>query len=457
METLLFVILFIVLAQIFFRISGSIKFPGIIAVVMFGFMYIWNKWGPITFPYDFEAKHAAYLLLTLFIFGSAMLLGMRLRRRHTLNSPISKIPERKVAVVAQVCMLVGIAGGVLFALDIYRNLGGGAAIIQGNLDYIRDQFLVRTTTWLGAIGSFLLGAALPGIILGLRTWLRTVSKGPQYRFLLPLLFITVAVMNIVGILTGGRQMMFATVITIVGVLLYGGWRSFSKMRRKLFFEAGLVVSILAVVYFLAVINSRAAGWQNYKYFMYLFQNGEAEWFQPLSGKMPEQVYTHIVVLSDYVAYDLTSLAVLMDDLDYSKLGWGRVQGVHILRQLKRIGINYSEDFYILKTQYDRFINGPTGIGMMIADFGLVGSLLIYFWWGWLLGRRFYDCLYVNSIAGYLFCVVGFLWIMQSHMSSPLQEVFPFYGMIWTLIIVTWLRSRIYANSSIRTRHVPQAS
>jgi hypothetical protein len=430
-------LLFVVLGTLCYAMSGSVRFPAVVAVAMFGFMYMWNRLGPITFPYEFGWWHAAYLLSTLSVFSVAMATGTRSRRRRAAGGPSPEGRERRWTSAALVLMAIGVVGAGLFALDILRNLNVGAVSDAGILDDVRSQFWERTTGWMGAIGSFLMPAALPGIALGLRAWLKPHAKGWQRRCLLPLLLITVVSINATGILTGGRQLAFGTVTIILGVALYGGWKSFSILRRRLAVVGMSMAFVLAAAYFLAVITSRATGTASANRLVQLFQNDEADWFKPVSAYLPDQAYTWVVALSDYVPYDLTSLAIVIDHLDYSRLGWGRVQGVHVIRQLNKAGISFSPDFGILETSL--FVNGPTGIGMMIEDFGLFGSILVYSWLGWLLGRQYGLWRYRHSVAGYLFCVVGFQWILQSHMSSPLQETFPFYGMLWSLCVAFVIR------------------
>ncbi len=388
METVIFSGLFFILAWIFYHVAGTLRFPGVIAVLGYGLLYLWNRWGALRFSYEFQARHAAYLLTTLLVFGGCMLAGMYSRRRLKHSRIIWQVSEQRATFVARCLMIVGIVGGILWALDILRNLGGVSAVSSSNLSTIREQFVARTTTGIGQIGSLLYGCALPGLLLGMRQWLIVTSRGSTRRFLPPLLLCLAGVMGIVAFLSGGRQSVLAILVCIATVVLYGGWQFFSVLRRRLFLLVGLAAVILGVSYYLLVANQRATfGMADANYLLTWSASEYSDWFSRWSQALPPQVTTQIVALHGYFPYNLTGLAVWMDGIDQSNLGWGRFQGEHILRQLRRMGIELPFALSV-NTDSEGIIAWPTAIGSMIADFGTVGALFALGWLGWLLGVQF---------------------------------------------------------------------
>ena len=213
-------VLLLMLGWVFYRLAGSMRFPAVIAVAMFTVIYLANEWGALATDYPFETRHSIYLFMTLLVFGGAMVIGLR-SRRSILRSPTRvDIPEQRLAIIIPSSLLPGILGGALWAVDILSSGGGASMMSGGNLYDLRASFLDRTTSFMGQIGSFLYGCAVPGLVLGLRQWLKGSSSKQNRGLLSVLLLGLLIVMGTISLVSGGRQSIQTVLVSIVAVLLW---------------------------------------------------------------------------------------------------------------------------------------------------------------------------------------------------------------------------------------------
>jgi oligosaccharide repeat unit polymerase len=443
METLIWGVLLLLLGWALYRLAGSMRFLAVIAVAMFTIMYLANIWGAVGGDYPFETRHSIYLFMTLLVFGGAMVIGMR-SRRSVADSPTRvDIPDQRLAIIIPFLLVAGMSGAALWTLDILRSGGGASMLSSGNLYDLRVSFLDRSTSFLGQIGSFLYGCALPGLVLGLRQWLKGSSSKQNQRLLSVLLLGLVLVMGAVSLVSGGRQSVQTILVSIVAVLFYGGWSSYPVLRRRTFLLVGTVVVIAAVGYYITVVNQRAVfSNQSEDYLLAISNSYYSDWFYNLSEKLPPSVTRLVAALHLYYPRNLTNLAKWMDGLDTSNLGWGRMQGSHIMRQLDRLGIVAPYELTLNTDYVTAYVSWPTMIGAMVVDFGLTGALLEFALFGWLLGAQYGNLIYSRTNIGYLFTSLGLVFIVHGLMYSPFGETLLLYGLIWSLVVTVWSCKRM---------------
>ena len=436
-------VLLLMLGWVFYRLAGSMRFPAVIAVAMFTVIYLANEWGALATDYPFETRHSIYLFMTLLVFGGAMVIGLR-SRRSILRSPTRvDIPEQRLAIIIPFLLLAGMLGGALWVVDILSSGGGASMMSGGNLYDLRASFLDRTTSFMGQIGSFLYGCAVPGLVLGLRQWLKGSSSKQNRGLLSVLLLGLLIVMGTISLVSGGRQSIQTVLVSIVAVLLYGGWSSFPIYRRRTFLIVGTVVVIAAVGYYIMVVNQRAVfSNQSDNYLLVISDTYYSDWFSSLSQNLPSNVTRFVTALHIYYPHNLTNLAKWMDGLDTTNLGWGRMQGNQIMRQLERLGIATPYELTLNTDYVTANISWPTAIGAMIVDFGLMGALLEFTLLGWLLGAQYGNLIYGRTNIGYLFTSLGLIYIVHGLMYSPFGETLLLYGLIWSLLVTAWARRRM---------------
>lgn len=430
MDSIIIFFFLIGTAFTFAKVAGSYRFPGTVIIVVFALLYMWNQWGILVFYKTFELRHAIYLITCLLIFSFAALISMKLAKRN--HDSYDRIKLKNTYIEKRMLLLVtgGILGGLLIIYDI-RNSILSSNITPENMNDIRTVFLERTTGFLGQIGSIFFGAALPGLILGMRQWLR--KDRCYFRFNSILLIVLIATMFGVSAYSGGRQSVIEIMVTFVAILLYGGIKSFDIKRLKLFVLVSLSIFIFGTLYMTTVALQRAEyGNADENFLMNLWDAKYADWYAPLANELSSKVTLPLIAIHGYFPYNLTGLSAILDGTENH--GWGELQGVHVLRQLGKLGL----DWPFVGTLDSRFnlslYAWTTIFGAMYLDFGFIVSFVLIALLGWYSGKQFGRYAYHNSTSAYVFTVMGFVFILHGTMYSFLSETLLLYGLIWMILL-----------------------
>lgn len=444
MESIIIFILLISAAILFAKASESFRFPGTIIIVVFALLYIWNKWGILKFYKTFELTHAIYLISCLLLFSLAALMSTKVAKRNHVSSDRIALINSYVEKRSRLLVVVGIIGGLLMLYDIRGSIVG-SSISADNFNDIRTVYTERTSGFLSQIGSILFGTALPGLILGMRQWLR--KEKYSFRIDSILLIMLIATMFGVSFSSGGRQAIIEVIMTFVAILLYGGMRSFNIKRLKWFVLASSAVFIFGTLYMTTVASQRAEyGNAGESFLLSLWDAEYSGWYSPLANELSSNVTLPLLAMHGYFPYNLTGLSAVLDGTE--KHGWGELQGVHLLRQLSKLGLEWPF-VGTLDTRYDlNNYNWTTIYGAMYLDFGLIGTFIAITMLGWYSGKQFGRYVYFDITSAYLFTSIGFVFIFHSTMYSPFQESLLLYGLIWSIVL--HVRSIFVKNRSIVT-------
>jgi hypothetical protein len=446
MEPIFVIILILAIGYLISKSAGTFRFPGTIAFLFFGILYVWNKFGALTYSYNFELRHAFYLVACLLIFSVAALAGMTHVRHTYVITDDTRTTSNVLEKSAPFLILVGIVGGLMMVFDIRSNYVA-SSFIPSNLSDVREAFAEKNTGPLGQIGSVLFGTSLPGLILGMRQWLRKNEFANRHIGFLLLLLI--GAMFAVSIFSGGRQAIIEVMASFIAVLLYGGAASFNNKRMKVFLLTVLSVTVIGSTYMIAVASQRAEfGMAGEKFLLRYWDMDYAEWFIPVSEKLSAESVLPIIAVHGYFPHNLKGLAVFIDAVN--EHSWGGFQGEHILRQFRKLGMEWPFEFTIKSDSDISGINWPTIFGAMIVDFGLTGCLAVMSVIGWLAGVQFGKYIYFNISSAYVVTAIIFVCVFHSTMYSPFQETTLLYGLIWTILISLVINYNSHRQCTLQT-------
>ncbi len=443
--TVLFGSCFLILAFSFRRLSGSFASPGVVFTLVFSALYFWNRLGVLRYSYDFEARHAAYLLSTILVFGTAALAGMSLRRPRWATQALTPVVNLPPPQFILVIIILGSCGGMMWAGGVIYGHGGIEALLQQNMNEIRNSFASQRTGVIAQIGSILYGLALPGFLTGLISWLCRRTR--QDWMLLAALLILAGVMFTVSFSTGGRQAVLVLGLASAAVILYGQPRRWIWRRTLIFASAFVPTLLLGAWYFLLVAGQRAQyGGLTEGFFLSLTDSRLKDWYAyGVAPFLSDRQSLIVITTHNYFAFNLTQLAVWIDGISQADLGWGRFQAVHLTRQLSKLGIDASFQVAIAP-YYKGVINWPTGIGSAIADFGLLGAQIWIGFLGWLAGRQYGKLVRGRATSSFVWSSIAFVCIVYAVMYSPLQETLILYGLCWTIVL------QFVPRGAVRTRN-----
>lgn len=411
--------------------ARDVRFPGVIATVLFAALLLSNRYCLVDFGYPLGGKHALYLQVCLLMFCIGGLVGVRWRPWKSAGH----LARQRSAIGCRLGALFvcGAAGGVLFAQDIWRNLGGALASSSGNLAMTRTAFLEYIPRWPGRIGAFLYGASLPALIIGLSRWLRSEDRGWRAWALAGCLLSMVVVQDSVAVLAGGRQAVLEQGVAILAVLVYAQTTRVSRARFRAMMAGAIVLCAVAVYYLFVVAAARGEHGGAEASYLLEVCNGEVKgWARPWFAAQSNSTQTLTVAACLYGPYNVTSYAVVFDAVDGAELGLGRWNLLHVTRQLEKLGI--ASDF-VPKMPYTfpGLINWPTAVGSMIVDFGKWGAPLVIAILGVPVGRAFGE--WRTKRGDYYseaFLALSLVFIVHSLMYSPFQETLLLYGLMWLL-------------------------
>jgi hypothetical protein len=427
MEVVLVIVLFMASTYLVSKRVGSFLFPGSVAFIFFGILYFWNKFGAMTLYYNFELSHALYLIVCLMIFSISSIKGMFHVGNTHVDISYTEIMNVEFEKNVFLLIFVGIIGGLFMVSDNYA----ASMSLSSNLSDVRESFSTRNIGLRTQLGSVMFGTSLPSLIIGMRQWLRRSEFADQRIGYMLLLLI--GTMFAVSISSGGRQAVLELMVCCIAILLYGGAGSFDKNRMKAFLLIFLLIVIIGSSYMLAVASHRSEyGMANESFLVNYWEMDYAEWFIPISKALPKETVLQIVAIHGYFPYNLKGLGVFIDSID--EHSWGGFQGEHILRQFRKLGIEWPFEFSLKSGTNISDINWPTIFGSMIVDFGVLGSIVAMWILGWLSGIQFGKYYYFGFSSAYVMTVLIFVCIFHSTMYSPFQETTLLYGLIWTALI-----------------------
>jgi oligosaccharide repeat unit polymerase len=453
MEELILLTVLFLLWIYAYKSTGRISSPSSVSIIVFTLLYVVNRFGILKYSYEFELRHGLYVVLVLLCFIFTFAQGMRRIKRSRQPVETGICNTKFIALIS----LVGAMGGIALILDTIRSTGIDA-FFKGSLNLVRDLYNERVVGIFGQVGSVLYGLSLPAVILSARVIITRSAPRRQCRLLLFQLIGLGLIIFLVSFTSGGRQAILEYVLSLVAVMLY---TDKAGMDRKL--VARLKVSFLLVfsaiiLYFTRVIESRAAdGMANVAGLLSLFRAEYKDWYLLyISDHVPEALSLFLTVLHCYYPYNLVTLAVYIDEIGFGTgLMYGGYQAVHFLRQLSKIGFEWPfvVNFSNVDRAYDGYIAWVTFLGGLLLDFGKIGLLIVVAALGWFAGKYYGLYIHKNSMIGFWFTCLMFVFIIHSVMYSPFIEILLLYGLIWTFI----LKNKLYKRSarSIREKNMQE--
>ncbi len=387
------------------------------------FLFIIYFFSGINYTYKIQFNSFIYIFISFILFGFFYFFGLK------FNSKIrNKTSHNSRVLSVNLIFYFSILGWFIWIFEVFRlnDIVFGQRI---------NDFSISI---LGLIGYLFLDLSLLVWIFYLFNAKSNKLRITPIAIISPLIYITPA------IITAGRQPILILVFTTI-ILIGFKYKTYLKVLNSikikrivfLFFPL-LFVSLLTYLFFISNERDVSTDFESKILLFEVITNSnvtqESIDFLELFGNLKSLVFD----AKTYFSHQISMFQIFFDNWQ-DKLYFGSVQFGYISRRFPiEWGFN-KETAYLTLLGIAQQTNTYTNVwrtifGEYIMDFGFVGSLIIFSFFGFYQGRSFRLYLNYNSPINFSLLLLMCVFSLFSIQASPWAETswaFPFY---WTILI-----------------------